>query len=87
MGFSSYTGQSPASVRDESVVDRISQHRRWDVDAPSEDACANCGTSLPLQERHLLVTLTDRRNRGGVRRHLCDDQCLDEWMHSGDQTD
>jgi hypothetical protein len=87
MGLSDYTGQSPGSVRDEAVVDRVSQHRRWDVDAPSEDTCVNCGTSLPLRERHLLVTLTDRRSRGGVRHHLCDEQCLDEWMQSDGRTD
>jgi hypothetical protein len=85
MGYSEYTGRSPGGVQNSGVVDRISQHRRWDIDSPSEDECANCGTPLALQERHLLVTLSDNRSRSGVRRHLCGEECLHEWMSDDEQ--
>jgi hypothetical protein len=77
MALSDYRGQTPRGET-EAVIDRVTAHRVWDVGSDPAETCDNCETNLPLDERHLLVTL---REAGRARQvYLCDERCVAEWV-------
>jgi hypothetical protein len=80
MALSEYTGRTPRGYDQETTVERVAPHQRWDVDGERQGDCSNCGEELQLREKHLLVTLTRKPGRNAERHHLCGQPCLDEWL-------
>ena len=81
MELSEYTGRTPTGDDQSIVIDRVSRHRRWEIDGEPQSECVNCGSRLLLGERHLLVRLARSAGRvDGDRRHLCNERCLEEWV-------
>jgi hypothetical protein len=80
MALSKYVGLTPRGYDQNTTVERVASHHRWDVDVERQGDCSNCGKELQLREKHLLVTLTERPGRDAERHHLCGQPCLDEWL-------
>jgi len=60
MALTDYVGRAPSDGAEGTRIDRVTAHHVWDVDHKSTAACANCGTGISLNERHLLVRLVSR---------------------------
>lgn len=81
MVLTDYVGCAPADGPDGAQIERVTAHHVWAVDHESTAACANCGTGISLDERHLLVRLVTRERSPRIdRRYLCDERCVREWV-------
>ncbi|MEF8818546.1 MAG: hypothetical protein V5A31_03385 [Haloferacaceae archaeon] len=81
MVLKDYVGLAPGDGPDGARIDRVTAHHVWAVEGSSTAACANCGTGISLDERHLLVRLVSRERTPRVdRRYLCDEGCVREWV-------
>ncbi len=85
MALTDYVGRAPSDGAEGTRIDRVTAHHVWDVDHKSTAACANCGTGISLNERHLLVRLVSRSQTPVVdRQYLCNERCVREWVEEAE---
>ncbi|QCJ47707.1 hypothetical protein [Haloprofundus sp. MHR1] len=80
MTLSEYTGRHPRDASGGVRIGRAVRHHHWQPNGTRSEPCANCESTLSLHERHVLVTLVEDDFGDAVRRYLCDERCLREWV-------
>jgi hypothetical protein len=83
MPLSDYAGRTPGDGP-AGEIRRVSRHHRWNVDGRAAADCARCGAAIDLGERHLLAVVDDGHGSDDLRRYLCDETCLRDWIDDGE---